>query len=196
MRFPYRQDVGSNLRALFGAERLRATARDLGSSSITRGEGSLDLLQTDAGPVVASFGDLPDGTQGVGVLVGGVMRNAGSMFGEHAASLTSLAGRATSAEGRLSAAEGRLDSHAGRIGATENGIGALGGRMSSAEGKITALQSASGSAAGTLAGIGARVDTAESRLDTHAQRLGALENELARVKLRLGRLEDGAGIPP
>lgn len=189
MRFPYQATVGSNLRELFQHERLATTSRDLGNSSITRGEGSLDLYQTDSGPVVASFGDLPDGSQGVGVLVGGVMRNAGGLFGEQGSAISGLGTR-------MGSAEGRLDSHASRLGATENGISALGGRMSTAEGRITTLQGTVGGHTSSISSLSSRVNTTEDRLDAHAQRLGALENDLNALAARVRQLEQGGGIPP
>lgn len=169
-RFPFRTSPGQDLRDLFGAERLRAQSRDLGSSSITQGEGSLELRPTDDGPAVAMFGDLPGGGFGVGVPDGAggwrtvqqdaqVRADAAQAAAEAAgaAANAALAGRVTSAEGRLGTTEGRLstaesknsqqdgrlDSHASRLGATEN--------------DVTAMQSTIAAQAGTIAGQSALI---------------------------------------
>lgn len=166
MRFPYRENVGTNLRTLFGADRLRAQSRDLGSSSITQGEGSLELRTTDAGAAVAMFGDLPGGGFGIGIPDGGggwrtVQQDAqaradaaqAAAEAAGAAANAALAGRVTTAEGRLGTAEGRLttaesknsqqdgrlDSHASRLGATENDVTAMQSTIASQAGTIAAL---------------------------------------------------------
>lgn len=160
MRFPYRESVGSNLRDLFGADRLRAQSRNLGSSSITQGEGSLELRTTDSGGTVMHLGDLPGGGFGIGVPNGAggwrtVQDDAQARANAAQAAAEASAAAATSAlAGRVGTAEGRLDSHATRLG--------------SAEGRLTSAESMN--------------STQNGRLDSHASRLGATENDVAAMQ--------------
>lgn len=172
MTFPYRPSIHGDLRDLFGAQRMERTARNLGVSSITRGEGSLDLYETDAGPVRGMYGDLPGGGFGVAVTYRGSLRDVADIFGDqqdqldaHASRLTAAEGRLdsaesrlNSAESRLSSAEGRLDSHASRIGATET-------KNTQQDNRLGALES--------------KDSQQDGRLDSHASRLGATENATA-----------------
>ena len=79
MRFPYQATLGSVLRDFAGAPRRASYARTVGLSSITAGEGSLDLLPTDTSTTpVGIFGDLPGGGFGIGALIDGSMVNLAS----------------------------------------------------------------------------------------------------------------------
>ena len=79
MRFPYQATLGSVLRDFAGVQRRGSYARVLGLSSITKGEGSLDLLSSDgSSSPSASYGDLPGGDFGVGAVIDGSMVNLAS----------------------------------------------------------------------------------------------------------------------
>ena len=79
MRFPYQATLGSVLRDFAGVQRRTSYARTVGLSSITAGEGSLDLLPTDTSTTpVGIFGDLPGGGFGIGALIDGSMVNLAS----------------------------------------------------------------------------------------------------------------------
>ena len=190
-RFPYTPDVNSDLRTLFRKDRESRTGRHLGLSSITKGEGSLDLLETDDGPVAARYGDLPDGSFGVGVTHRGAFSNVSDLIGGvqdkntaqdgrldghdgrldgHDTRLGSAEGRLDAHAGRLGSAEGRLDTHAGRIGATETKNSQQDGRLDDHASRIGAVEGSAGN-------LGTRISNAESRLDSHASRIGATENK-------------------
>lgn len=171
MRFPYQATVGSNLRAVFGWQDRQAQARNLGHSSITKGDGSLDLYDTEDGPVVASYGDLPDGTFGVGVLQGGQIVNVAGVFSDHAGRLD---GHAT----RLGNAEGRLDSHAQRIGAVEGDASGLASRIGNAEGRLDSHAQRIGATESKNTSQDTRLGNLEEGRQSHASRIGALENRM------------------
>ena len=79
MSFPAKHDLRGVLTASSTELHRNATARTLGRSSITRGEGSFDLLETDdATSPTASYGDLPGGDFGVGAVIDGSMVNLAS----------------------------------------------------------------------------------------------------------------------
>ena len=127
--FPFAPSPHDDLRDLFGFQRAERTARNLGLSSITRGEGSLDLYETDAGPVTHRYGDLPDGSFGIGITHRGAFWNVSDLIGAGEDRDDGQDGRMDGHASRLGSAEGRLDAHAGRLGAAE-------GRLDSAEGQI------------------------------------------------------------
>ena len=168
--FPFAPSPHDDLRDLFGFQRAERTARNLGLSSITRGEGSLDLYETDDGPVTHRYGDLPGGAFGVGITHRGAFWDVSDLIGAgedrddgQDGRMDGHASRLGSAENRLGTAEGRLDAHAGRLGAAE-------GRLDSHASRIGAIEGDAGS-------LGTRLGNAESRLDSHASRIGATENK-------------------
>ena len=76
MVFRFEPDLPSVLRGQADLVRAVASSRSLGLSSITKGEGSLDLLPTDESTTPAAiYGDLPGGGFGVGVVIDGRMEN-------------------------------------------------------------------------------------------------------------------------
>lgn len=154
--FPFAPSPHDDLRDLFGFQRAERTARNLGLSSITRGEGSLDLYETDDGPVTHRYGDLPGGGFGVGITHRGNFANVSDLIG--------------AGEDRDDAQDGRLDSHAGRIGATETKNAQQDGRLDDHASRIGAVEGDAGS-------LGTRISNAEDRLDGHASRIGATENK-------------------
>ena len=173
-RFPFRSDVGQDLRDLYAHDRLTAQPRGLGLSSITQGEGSLDLLDA-GGSAVARMGDAPTGS-GFGVLVPDgagdwrtVQADAQARADVVDARVTQTNTRVTAVEGRVSTAEGRLDSHASRLGAAEGRLDSHASRLGATEAVADGARSELNAARGGFASVGAR-------LSDHASRLGAVEN--------------------
>ena len=68
-----RVNVHDDLSRLHSSLRAADTSREIGYSSVTQGEGSLDLL-TESGDVRASLGDQPDGRFGVSITHRGSLR--------------------------------------------------------------------------------------------------------------------------
>lgn len=158
MRFPYQLTLGIQLRDYADVDRKNSYARNLGLSSITKGEGSIDLLPNDTSTTpAAQFGDLEDGTFGVGARIDGVMTNLGVLGKQHSTTLASHNTRITaeknrndtqdqrlsSTESKNSQQDQRLDSHASRIGAVENAVGnaASTGDIATLNSKILTLNS-------------------------------------------------------
>ena len=177
-KFPYPRAVENELAHLFGLDRKGRAARNLGLSSITRGEGSLDLYETDDGPVTHRYGDLPDGSFGVGITHRGNFANVSDLIGAGEDRDDGQDGRMDGHASRLGSAEGRLDAHAGRLGAAE-------GRLDSAEGRLDSHASRIGAVEGDAGALGTRISNAEDRLDGHASRIGATENKNATQDGRL-----------
>ena len=166
-RFPFRADVGQDLRDLFAHDRLAAQPRGLGLSSITQGEGSLDLLDA-SGSAVARMGDAPTG-DGFGVLV---PDGAGGWRTVQAdAQARADAGDAV-LDTRLDSAESRLDSHASRLGAAEGRLDSHASRLGATEGVANGARSELNAARGGFASVG-------GRLSDHASRLGAVEGDVS-----------------
>ena len=172
-RFPFRADVGQDLRDLYAHDRLTAQPRGLGLSSITQGEGSLDLLDA-GGAAVARMGDAPTGS-GFGVLVpdgaGGwrtVQADAQARADVVDARVTQTNTRVTAVEGRVSTAEGRLDSHASRLGAAE-------GRLDSHASRLGATEAVAGGARSELNAARGGFGSVGARLNSHSSRIGATE---------------------
>ena len=168
--FPFAPSPHDDLRDLFGFQRAERTARNLGLSSITRGEGSLDLYETDAGPVTHRYGYLPDGSFGIGITHRGAFWNVSDLIGAGEDRDDGQDGRMDGHASRLGSAEGRLDAHAGRLGAAE-------GRLDSAESRLDSHASRIGAIEGDAGSLGTRISNAENRLDTHAGRIGATETK-------------------
>ena len=169
-KFPYPRGVENELAHLFGLDRKGRTSRNLGLSSITKGEGSLDLYETDDGPVTHRYGDLPGGAFGVGITHRGAFWNVSDLIGAGEDRDDGQDGRMDGHASRLGAAENRLDAHAGRLGSAE-------GRLDSAEGRLDSHASRIGAVEGDAGGLGTRISNAEGRLDNHASRIGATESK-------------------
>lgn len=201
--FPFAPSPHDDLRDLFGFQRAERTARNLGLSSITRGEGSLDLYETDGGPVTHRYGDLPDGSLGVGITHRGAFWNVSDLIGAgedrddaQDGRMDGHASRLGSAENRLDSAEGRLDSHASRIGAIEGDAGSLGTRISNAESRLDSHASRIGATEN-------KNTAQDGRLDSHVSRIGALENRAAQIESNItkvtaaiNKLAQEVGIDP
>lgn len=115
-RFPFRRSVGQNLRDLFEHDRLLAQSNQLGYSSLSPGEGMVEVWDA-SDELVAAVGHDDDGNAGLLVPApGGGLQTVQ----EHIAA--ALAAEAAQLEARIADAEARLDGHASRLGAAENDI--------------------------------------------------------------------------
>lgn len=65
-KFPYGRSAQDDIADLWRLERRRAGARGAGLTSISPGEGSLDLLGPNGQPV-ARYGDMPGPKFGIGL---------------------------------------------------------------------------------------------------------------------------------
>ena len=173
-KFPFRADVGQDLRDLFAHDRLTAQPRGLGLSSITQGEGSLDLLDA-SGAAVARMGDAPTGP-GFGVLVpdgaGGWRTVQADAQARADAGDAVLDTRLDTAESRLTSTEGRLDSHASRLGAAE-------GRLDSHASRLGATEAVANGARSELNAARAGFGSLSGRLSDLASRIGAAEGDVS-----------------
>lgn len=128
MRFPYQYTIADELREREQVQRKMSFARNMGLSSITRGEGSFDGLATDTATTPEwVIGDLPDGTFGIGAKINGQLVNIANWTKTRTDQLQSAvnveASRNDSQDTIIANHTGRLDSHASRIGAVENAVG-------------------------------------------------------------------------
>ena len=176
-RFPFRNDVGSDLRDLFAHDRLTAQPRGLGLSSITQGEGSLDLLDA-GGTAVARMGDAPTGS-GFGVLVpdgaGGWRTVQADAQARADAGDAVLDTRLDSAEGRLTATEGVANGAKSEVTGARGGFGSLNGRLDSHSSRIGATEGVANGARSELNTARGGFASVGARLDEHASRLGSVE---------------------
>lgn len=176
-RFPFRRSPGQDLRDLFAHDRIASQTNDLGYSSISPGEGLLEIRDA-AGAAIAGMGH-EAGKSGFLVRRGG----AWVTLQEHV--------DAEVAAGTAGVAD-RLDDHARRIGAAE-------GRLGTAEGRLDSHASRIGAAEGVNT-------TQNGRLDSHASRLGRHENDMEAIdgklvsafnalESRVAQLEGKSGNP-
>lgn len=216
-----RVNVHDDLSRLHSSLRAADTSREIGYSSVTQGEGSLDLL-TESGAVRAQIGDQPDGRFGVSIWHGGALRFLPDLFTDLEDEDDSLSGRISGLGNRMVSAEGRLDSHNNRIHDNDGRISGLGDRMLDVEGqgrahntRINTAQDRADSAwtrAGTalanaataqaradaayaLAAAGASTGDMNDLIDAINARLGALRTWFAAAKSSDPSLPDVPGLP-
>ena len=157
-----RVNVHDDLSRLHSSLRAGDTSREIGYSSVTQGEGSLDLL-TESGAVRASLGDQPDGRFGVSITHRGSLRFLPDLFTDLEDEDVALSNRISGLGDRMVSAEGRLDSHNTRIHDNDGRISGLGDRMLDVEGQGRAHNT--------------RINTAQDRADSAWTRAGtALAN--------------------
>lgn len=181
MRFPYQAGLAHTLRSMYGIQRRQASARTLGLSSITNGEGYIGLRDADTSSDHTRFGDLPDGSSGLGWTIGNAIVNARTWTISQLSSLQSalsamenlltnvqgsVASQITNLQTRLNTAEGRLDAHATRLGALEN----------------------------ALADVRAKNTQQDNRLDSHASRIGATENDITAIESDIRAIKKHIGM--
>lgn len=166
MRFPYQATLGSVLRDFAGVQRRTSYARTVGLSSITAGEGSLDLLPTDTSTTpVGIFGDLPGGGFGIGALIDGSMVN--------------LASYARAEKVRNDTQDTTLASHNTRITtaqSTANGAVTVNGTQNS---RLNSLESSMGGAA------------SQSQVNTLIHEIGSLKLRVIAIEDTIRSLHPG-----
>lgn len=173
-----RISIHDDLSRLHAQSRAADTSREIGYSSVTQGEGSLDLL-TASGGVVASLGDQPDGRFGIAHLHGGALRFIPDVFSDLEAEDVSLSNRISGLGDRMVTAEGRLDAHNTRIHDNDGRISGLGDRMVSAEGALSShgtrlgnIESKNAAQDSAISSHNTRINNAQSRADSAYSRAG------------------------
>ena len=224
MAFPYRPSVHDDLRDLFGYRRVESTNRRLGSSSITKGEGSLDLWETETGPVVARYGDLPDGSFGVGVAHRGAFVNISNLIGDtedrldghdttlgqHSATLSSHNTRITAAQSRADGAHTRLNgvdstlsSHNTRISSAQSRADDAHGDAATAQSRADSAWTRAGTGIADAAAAHSRADVAWTRADAARKRAddayaiasaAATSNKVAALEAEIDALQTQVGV--
>ena len=166
-----RVSVHDDLSRLHASSRAADTSREIGYSSVTQGEGSLDLL-TPSGDVRASLGDQPDGRFGVSITHRGSLRFLPDLFTDLEDEDDSLSSRISGLGDRMVSAEGRLDAHNARIHDNDGRISGLGDRMVSAEGTLSSHNTRIGNAQSRADDAHSNAATAQARADSAWTRAG------------------------
>lgn len=156
--------IRDDLRRLHESGRASDTSREIGYSSITQGEGSLDVI-SQAGLVHAQIGDQDDGRLGVSVRHGGALRFIPDLVQELQDEDVSLSNRISGLGDRMVSAEGRLDGHDATLSSHNTRINSAQARADDAHGDAATAQARADSAY-SRAGTGiANAATAQSRAD-------------------------------
>lgn len=168
-----RVTVHDDLSRLHASSRAGDTSREIGYSSVTQGEGSLDLL-TESGAVRAQIGDQPDGRFGVSIWHRGQLRFIPDLIQELQDEDEALSGRISGLGDRMISAEGRLDGHDSTLASHNTRIGNAQSRADAAHSNAATAQARADSA-WTRAGTGiANAATAQSRADSAHTRIDGL----------------------
>jgi hypothetical protein len=158
MPFPFKRDPRQDLEDLWRVERRDRGARDVGLSSVTAGEGSLEL-RTAGGDAVAHLGDLPGDDFGIGIPDGGPIVTIQQYIASRISALQSTLADLAAA---LETVQGELSGLAADLGE---------------------LQSGAASQASLIQNLRDRIEIAEealvdhnAALGNHAARIGSLES--------------------
>lgn len=165
MVFRFEPDLPSVLRGQADLVRAVASSRSLGLSSITKGEGSLDLLPTDESTTPAAiYGDLPGGGFGVGVVIDGRMEN--------------LAEYSYTLKGEIAAERARNDTQDTTLASHNT--------------RITTAQSTANGAVTVNSTQNSRLNSLESAVSGAASQsqMNTLIHEIGLLKLRVIAIED------
>ena len=152
-RFPFKRSVAQDLRDLWAIDRIDRQSRNLGLSSLSPGDGSLDLI--DGGSTVARYGDIPGGGFGIGVPDGS---------GGWRTVQQDAQARADAAQ-TAAAADATTKANAAQSAAVSSANGYTDTKTASLPGLSSEVASARGG-----------FETLGARLSEHASRLGSLEN--------------------
>ena len=181
MTWQKRVDVGDDLTRLHRSSRAADMSRDIGYSSVSMGEGSLDfIVGDDAENVRVVLGDQADGRFGIGLWHRGGMKYLPDV-------LEDAEDRITATEDKNTEQDGRLDGHDDDVTRIDAKNGEQDGRLSSAEGRL-------GSAEGRLTGVEGRMGTAEGRLDGHDGRLSGLDDDVSRIDSKNSSQDDAIAL--
>lgn len=204
--FPYSRGIAEDLRDLFGFDRLSGWARTLGSSSITAGEGGLQLVSGTT--TIAVLGDLPGGGFGVGIPNGSggfvtVQDHVAAKFAAlRASDIISNNGTVQSdliwASNRAESAHTRLNSLtasqvASGSGTVQADLTYLGSELVKANNRISNLTASqiatgSGNVANDLTYLGAEAASASSRIGGLTTRMGSAEGSIGSLSTSVGSL--------
>ncbi|WP_087483531.1 hypothetical protein [Brachybacterium massiliense] len=197
-----RVTVHDDLSRLHASSRAGDTSREIGYSSVTEGEGSLDLL-TESGDVRASLGDQPDGRFGVSIWHRGSLRFIPDLIQDLQDEDDSLSGRITTAQDTATNARGRADAaytrgddawdRAGRALADAATAQATGtnarGRADAAYTRADDAWDRAGRALADAATAQSRADSAHNRIDgldyATPGELSALRDRVASVESQI-----------
>lgn len=157
--------IRDDLRRLHESGRASDTSREIGYSSITQGEGSLDLIASD-GSLAAVYGDQPDGRFGVSLIHKGALRFIPDLVTDLEAEDVALSGRISGLGDRMVSAEGRLDGHDATLSSHNSRINSAQSRADDAHGDAATAQARADDAHGDAATAQSRADSAYSRAGT------------------------------
>ena len=166
-----RVNVHDDLSRLHSSLRAADTSREIGYSSVTQGEGSLDLL-TESGDVRASLGDQPDGRFGVSITHRGSLRFLPDLFTDLededealSSRISGLGDRMISAEGRLDGHDSTLSSHGTRLNGHDSTLASHNTRIGNAQSRADSAWTRAGTALANAATAQSRADSAHDRID-------------------------------
>ena len=166
-----RVSLGDDLRRLHESGRASDMSREIGYSSVTEGEGSLDLL-TPSGDVRASLGDQPDGRFGVSITHRGSLRFLPDLFTDLEDEDVALSNRISGLGDRMVSAEGRLDGHDSTLAShntrstnAQNRADDAHDDAATAQSRADSAWTRAGTALANAATAQARADNAHTRID-------------------------------
>lgn len=212
-KFPFRRSVAQDLRDLWTIDRLDRQARSLGQSSITQGEGSFDLLDSNGSPV-ARIGDtgtgfgvmVPDGSGGWRTVQADAQARSDAAQVAAASytdtQLAPVASEVQGARGGFGSLDGRLDDHASRLGSTEGDISSVSSEVATARGGFGTLGGRLNDHVSRIGGNETDINTLEGQVSTlnlATNSQGLKINQLVdRVNLLTNRVNalDGGSTPP
>lgn len=172
MTWQKRVDVGDDLTRLHRSSRAADMSRDIGYSSVSMGEGSLDfIVGDDAENLRVVLGDQTDGRFGIGLWHRGGMKYLPDV-------LEDAEDRITGTEDKNTQQDGRLDGHDDDVDRIDAKNGEQDGRLGSAEGR--------------LSGVEGRMGTAEGRLDGHDGTLASHNTRISNAQSAADNAQDDA----
>ncbi len=146
-----RVTVHDDLSRIHQENRRMSVARSLGLSSITKGEGSLDLTTSDGGTKAVVFGDQADGRFGISITHRGKLSFLPDIF-------VAVEDRVTATEKKNADQDKRLDGHDADVRRIDAKNTQQDNRLSSAESRLSAHDS-------TLSSHNKRINAAQARAD-------------------------------
>lgn len=191
MAFRFSDNIGSVLRGQATETRVIQSARTLGLSSITKGEGSLDLLTSDdAASPSASMGDLPDGSFGVGAVIDGKMENIATYSRTMKREIATERSRNDSQDKTLSSHDTRITAAKNRADKGVADAAAAQSTANSAVSKANAAQSTANSAVSKADAAQSTANSAASSGSSANSAISDLQSEISDLKRRVKKLED------
>lgn len=137
----YPPDMSKQLTVLFQRDKLQGTNRDLGQSSMSPGDGLLEI-RDGGGRVAAGLGDLPDNTVGLGIFRNGTFKNVNAWFYDRGQVDTSFAERdrrLDQKDANDTSHQQQLDAHTGRLNQKDANDASHQSQLNTLRGDITRL---------------------------------------------------------